>query len=63
MPGSGPWQLYPAAPGQTDTSPFSLLTVASRPASASQMCILVANNDHSVIQGTGNCVALLTREA
>jgi len=58
MPGSGPWQIYPAAAGQPATNPFSLLTVASRPASASQMCILVANADHSVIQGTGNCVAL-----
>lgn len=58
MPGSGPWQLYPAAPGEINTSPFTLLTVASRPANANQMCILVANPDHSVIQGTGNCVAL-----
>ena len=38
--------------------PFTLFTVASRPASANQMCILVANADHSVNQGTGNCVAL-----
>jgi hypothetical protein len=58
MPGSGPWQLYPAAAGQSGASPFTLLTVASRPPNANQMCILVANNDHSVNQGTGNCVAL-----
>ena len=58
VPGGGPWQLYPAAAGQPATNPFSLLTAASRPASASQMCILVANPDHSVNQGTGNCVAL-----
>jgi hypothetical protein len=58
MPGSGPWQLYPAAAGQPGSSPFTLLTVASRPANAAQMCILVANPNHSVIQGTGNCVAL-----
>jgi hypothetical protein len=58
VPGSGPWQLYPAAAGQPATNPFTLLTVASRPASANQMCILVANADHSVNQGTGNCVAL-----
>jgi hypothetical protein len=58
MPGSGPWQIYPTAAGQPGTSPFTLLTVASRPANASQMCILVANPDHSVIQGTGNCVNL-----
>jgi hypothetical protein len=58
MPGSGPWQLYPAAPGQPNTSPFTLLTVQDRPAAATQMCILVANPDHSVIQNTGNCVYL-----
>lgn len=58
VPGSGPWQLYPAAAGQPATNPFTLLTVASRPPNASQMCILVANADHSVNQGTGNCVAL-----
>lgn len=57
-PGSGPWQLYPAAAGQPGTSPFTLLTVASRPPNANQMCILVANPDHSVIQGTGNCANL-----
>ena len=57
-PGSGPWQLYPASPGAANTSPFKLLGVSDRPASASQMCILVANADHSVNQGTGNCVDL-----
>jgi hypothetical protein len=58
VPGSGPWQLYPASAGQPGTSPFTLLTVASRPANASQMCILVANANHSINQGTGNCVDL-----
>ncbi len=57
-PGSGPWQLYPAAAGQSGASPFTLLTVAGRPANATQLCILVANADHSVNQGTGNCVDL-----
>lgn len=57
-PGSGPWQIYPAAAGQPGTSPFTLLTVASRPPNATQMCILVANANHSVNQGTGNCMAL-----
>ena len=56
MPGSGPWQVYLAGPGQINTSPFSLLTVASRPANASQMCILVANADHSVQPGDGGIV-------
>jgi hypothetical protein len=58
MPGKGPWQLYPTGPGQTNASPFTLYTVAQRPTHATKMCILVANPDHSVRQGTGNCVDL-----
>lgn len=58
VPGSGPWQIYPAANGQPATNPFTLLTVAQRPPNASQMCVLVANANHSVNQGTGNCAAL-----
>lgn len=57
-PGSGPWQIYPTGPGQPNTSPFTLYTVAQRPADATQLCILVANQDHSVNPGTGNCVDL-----
>jgi hypothetical protein len=58
MPGSGPWQIYPTANGQPAPSPFTLFTVAQRPPNASQICVLVANANHSVNQGTGNCVAL-----
>ncbi|MBL8095909.1 MAG: protein kinase [Anaerolineales bacterium] len=49
VPGSGPWVLY-AGP-----NPFTGYRVSDRPDSATQMCILVANADHSVEQGTGNC--------
>ncbi|MEZ4767928.1 MAG: hypothetical protein R2844_05815 [Caldilineales bacterium] len=56
VPGSGPWQLYPAQAGGTNTSPFTMFTVSERPPLATAICILVANNDHSVNQGTGNCV-------
>ena len=56
MPGSGPWQLYPANSGGVNSSPFTMFAVNDRSASATQICILVANNDHSVNQGTGNCV-------
>jgi hypothetical protein len=52
VPGKGPWKLY-ATP-----NPFTQYKVTDRPAGANQMCILVANPDHSVIQGTGNCVDL-----
>ncbi len=52
VPGKGPWILY-AGP-----VPFTKYKVSDRPNSASRMCILVANSDHSVVQGTGNCVDL-----
>jgi uncharacterized repeat protein (TIGR01451 family) len=52
LPGTGPWYVY-AGP-----SPFTGYGPADRPVGANQMCILVANHDHSVIQGTGNCYAL-----
>ena len=57
VPGSGPWQLYPPGPG-TGLSPFTMFTQDDRPAGATQICILVANADHSVNQGTGNCYPL-----
>jgi hypothetical protein len=49
--GSG-WFVY------GDGSPFTGYTVADRPPEARRMCILVANQDHSVREGTGNCVEL-----
>ena len=52
VPGSGPWKLYGGP------SPFTEWTVADRPASATQMCALVANPDHSIQLGSGNCVNL-----
>ena len=52
VPGKGPWFLY-AGP-----VPFTGYKVSDRPSGADQMCILVANSDHSVVDGTGNCVDL-----
>lgn len=52
VPGAGPWFVY-AGP-----SPFTGYGPADRPSEATQMCILVANEDHTVIQGTGNCYDL-----
>jgi actin-like ATPase involved in cell morphogenesis len=57
-PGSGPWQLYPTGSGVVGSSPFTLLGVNDVPSGASEMCILVANSDHSVIPETGNCMKL-----
>ena len=52
VPGKGPWILY-AGP-----VPFTEYRVSDRPNGATQMCILVANQDHSVVQDTGNCMDL-----
>jgi hypothetical protein len=52
VPGEGPWELY------YGPSPFTGYRVADRPAGASQMCILVANADHTGYTDSGNCVDL-----
>ncbi|OGO37296.1 MAG: hypothetical protein A2W35_02280 [Chloroflexi bacterium RBG_16_57_11] len=51
-PGKGPWILYGGP------RPFTGYTASDRPANASQMCILVANPDHSVQPNSGGCVPL-----
>ncbi|MBN1580066.1 MAG: hypothetical protein JXA89_05145 [Anaerolineae bacterium] len=58
LPGKGPWQLYPASPGESGSSPFTHYAVADRPDGATQLCVLVANPDHSVIVDSGNCLDL-----
>jgi len=52
VPGSGPWYLYGGP------RPFTGYAVNQRPAGATQMCALVANSNHTVIQGSGNCYDL-----
>jgi molecular chaperone DnaK len=52
IPGKGPWIIY-AGP-----KPFTEYKVSARPAGAQQMCVLVANTNHSVVQNTGNCMDL-----
>jgi hypothetical protein len=54
-PGAGPWKLTWGVYGDP---PFTGYGPANRPANATQMCALVANRNHAVILGTGNCVAL-----
>jgi actin-like ATPase involved in cell morphogenesis len=51
-PATGPWFVY-AGP-----IPFKGYRTIDRPSKATQLCILFANPDHSVVQGTGNCVDL-----
>ena len=51
-PGKGPWELY-AGP-----VPFTKYSVSEKPGAATRMCILVANADHSIVKGSGNCVDL-----
>jgi serine/threonine protein kinase/formylglycine-generating enzyme required for sulfatase activity len=52
VPGSGPWILYGGP------RPFTGYRVSDRPGAATQMCILVANPNHSVQPNSGNCLAL-----
>ena len=58
VPGGGLWKIYPAAAGGTALSPYTGYGVGERPSGATQMCILVANPNHSVQPGTGNCYDL-----
>jgi hypothetical protein len=51
LPGQGPWIVY------GEPSPFKGYSVADR-GDATQICILVANPDHSVQPNTGNCFDL-----
>jgi serine/threonine protein kinase len=51
-PGNGLWKLYGGP------NPFTEYTANDRPENASQMCILVANPDHSVQPNSGGCVPL-----
>jgi hypothetical protein len=39
-------------------SPFTGYAAADRPAEAGRMCALVANPDHTVVPGSGNCEML-----
>lgn len=52
VPGSGPWKLYGGP------RPFTGYSESERPAGATSMCARVANADHSIIYGTGNCYPL-----
>ena len=54
-PGAGPWKLTYRSYGN---SPFVQYGVSNRPANATQMCALIANPNHSVQPGSGNCVDL-----
>ncbi len=54
-PGSGPWHLY------AGESPYDGFTANDIPDGASQICVLIANPDHSVKPDTGNCYALPPR--
>jgi hypothetical protein len=58
LPGAGPWIVY------YGPNPFTLYKVSDRPAGATQMCVRVANADHSLYTtpsgslDTGNCANL-----
>lgn len=52
VPGDGPWYVY------AGESPFTGYGLADRLTDAIQLCILVANPDHTIIPGSGNCYPL-----
>jgi eukaryotic-like serine/threonine-protein kinase len=54
-PGSGPWKLTWNTYGNP---PFTQYGLANKPVGATQLCALVANSNHSVNLGSGNCVFL-----
>jgi serine/threonine-protein kinase len=54
-PGPGQWKLTWGVYGDP---PFTQYGIANRPPGATQMCSLVANPNHTVQPGTGNCVDL-----
>jgi hypothetical protein len=39
-------------------TPFSGYATSDRPDGATQICVLVANPDHSIIPDSGNCIDL-----
>ncbi|MCB9134557.1 MAG: protein kinase [Anaerolineales bacterium] len=55
LPGVGPWLL---TWGPYGNPPFTQYGPNNRPLDATQMCALVANANHTVIQNSGNCVDL-----
>jgi len=58
VPGAGPWKIYPTSPGGPANSPYTGYTQSEKPSGATQMCVLIAEYDHSVRQGSGNCFNL-----
>ncbi len=48
-PGTGPWYVWGGP------RPFPRFLQNMRPANATQICILVANEDHTVVPESGNC--------
>ncbi|RIK28499.1 MAG: hypothetical protein DCC55_38665 [Chloroflexi bacterium] len=51
-PGTGIWHVHGSL------TSYNGITLAERPTGASQICVLIANPDHSVQFNTGNCYNL-----
>lgn len=51
-PGKGPWKVYGGP------RPFTGYRASDRPKNASQLCVLAANPNHSVIPSSGHCFPL-----
>jgi hypothetical protein len=52
VPGKGPYMMHGGP------RPFREISLFDTPPDATQMCALVANPDHTILTGSGNCVDL-----
>jgi serine/threonine protein kinase len=57
LPGKGPYLMF------VGPRPFREATIYDRPPDATQICAAVANPDHTIIPGSGNCFDLPMPEA
>lgn len=59
LPGNGPWSLYAGPSPYIDPNNTPL----TRPQGATQLCIAVANFNHTLVKNTGNCFDLPAEDA
>lgn len=57
VPGAGPWNQYggPSPYVIAELDPGSAVSIASRPADATQICSAVSLEDHTILPNSGNC--------
>lgn len=57
VPGDGPWNQYggPSPYLIAELGPESALSIANKPADATQICSAISNEDHTIVADSGNC--------